>query len=71
MDDELEYTFCMCNPPFFDESGEDVVEKLKEPRNAFTGTPNELACPGGEVAFVQRIVTESLELQQKIKYELD
>lgn len=64
------YTFTMCNPPFFkeiDESNEKTSKiKAQPPKNAFTGTLNELTYPGGEVAFVEKLITESKILKEKV-----
>ena len=72
LDKETNYTFCMCNPPFF-KSLEDAFNSnnrtghRKKPRTPITGSSNEIACDGGECEFVKGIVNESLELKTKIK----
>ncbi|XP_044732234.1 U6 small nuclear RNA (adenine-(43)-N(6))-methyltransferase, partial [Chrysoperla carnea] len=64
------YTFTMCNPPFFkenDESNEKTPKiKAQPPKNAFTGTLNELTYPGGEVAFVEKLIAESQILKEQV-----
>lgn len=61
----------MCNPPFhdsIDKARRSTVKKWKilgtEKAQAsaltFAGQPDELMCAGGEVAFVSRMITESL-----------
>ena len=53
------FTFTMCNPPFF----ESMEEAGQNPATAFSGTATEMVCAGGELAFVSRMVTDSLELK--------
>ena len=53
------FTFTMCNPPFF----ESMEEAGQNPATAFSGTAAEMVCPGGELAFVTRMVTDSLQLK--------
>ncbi|RZF33961.1 hypothetical protein LSTR_LSTR012081 [Laodelphax striatellus] len=62
------FDFCMCNPPFF--SSEDELQcspARNAPRNAPTGCKSELVAPGGEVAFVKRIIDDSVQLGTKIR----
>ena len=49
----------MCNPPFF----ESMEEAAQNPATAFGGTSAEMVCPGGELAFVQQMVQDSLSLR--------
>lgn len=60
----------MCNPPFHvSAAAADAGTRRKlrnlgaranlPPRRNFGGQPNELWCPGGEVAFVRRMIAES------------
>jgi len=56
------FTFTMCNPPFF----ESIEEAGQNPATAFSGTATEMACPGGELAFVTRMVTDSLQLKVRV-----
>ena len=53
------FTFTMCNPPFF----ESMEEAGQNPATAFSGTAVEMVCPGGELAFVTRMVADSLQLK--------
>lgn len=53
----------MCNPPFY--SSKEEIEKSKtekelSPSAVCTGAETEMITPGGESAFVQQMVTESL-----------
>jgi 23S rRNA (adenine1618-N6)-methyltransferase len=62
----------MCNPPFHaspEEAAAGTRRKLKHlhgstPKRAptlnFGGRPNELWCEGGEIAFVRRMIAESV-----------
>ncbi|BGP19882.1 hypothetical protein JCM10213v2_008013 [Rhodosporidiobolus nylandii] len=59
--------FTMCNPPFYssdDEMASSLAAKELEPFAVCTGASNELLTPGGEVAFVSRMVEESVQLRQ-------
>ena len=51
----------MCNPPFF----ETMEEAGRNPATAFGGTAAEMVCPGGERAFVLRMVADSVALQAR------
>lgn len=53
------FTFTMCNPPFF----ESMEEAGQNPATAFSGTAAEMVCPGGELGFVSRMVSDSLQLK--------
>ncbi|KAH8114957.1 hypothetical protein DFH11DRAFT_1508325 [Phellopilus nigrolimitatus] len=58
------FAFTMCNPPFYGSATEvarSAESKALEPSAVCTGAEVEMITPGGEEAFVQRMVTESLE----------
>ncbi len=67
----------MCNPPFY-ASIEEATEKSKRKitnlklrktdRSTFDGTKSELTYPGGELAFVKLLISESLEFRTQIKW---
>lgn len=58
----------MCNPPFFESDGDDErIVKVLPPRNAPSGNDSELKTTGGEVAFVTRMIEESVNLGNQIK----
>lgn len=60
----------MCNPPFFESDGEgegERIAKVLPPRNAPSGNDRELRTTGGEVAFVTRMIEESVNLGNRIK----
>ncbi|KAF4584170.1 putative methyltransferase-like protein C27D7.08c [Ophiocordyceps camponoti-floridani] len=63
--------FVMTNPPFY-ASEEDLLEsarrKARPPWTACTGSRTEMVVEGGEVAFVGRMVDESLLLRQRVKW---
>ncbi|EFN83850.1 U6 small nuclear RNA (adenine-(43)-N(6))-methyltransferase isoform X2 [Harpegnathos saltator] len=62
------YDFSMCNPPFFENEGNDErVAKTLPPRNAPSGNEGELKTKGGELSFVTRMIEESIELKDQIK----
>lgn len=63
-----EYSFVMCNPPFF-ETDRGLGKKIKEkpPRNAPTGIETEMKIQGGERAFISQLIDESLKYKNKVK----
>ncbi len=63
LDPSVAYDFCMCNPPFFDT---EEARPLHKPGHG--GLANELRCPGGELAFVGRIVADSLALRTQVRW---
>ncbi|KAL4914125.1 hypothetical protein BDW62DRAFT_204951 [Aspergillus aurantiobrunneus] len=61
--------FTMCNPPFYfsqDEMIASAEEKERPPFSACTGAEIEMVTPGGEVSFVSRMITESLQLRERV-----
>ncbi|KAJ8101148.1 hypothetical protein POJ06DRAFT_250603 [Lipomyces tetrasporus] len=57
--------FTMCNPPFYSSSADyNASQALKvTPARSFTSAaPEEMITPGGEVAFVTRMINESIEM---------
>ncbi|GAA5979297.1 hypothetical protein JCM11641_001986 [Rhodosporidiobolus odoratus] len=72
LDGEERIDFTMCNPPFYSSSTEisaSLAAKKLEPFAVCTGSSNELLTEGGEVAFVSRMIEESLDLgKQKIRW---
>lgn len=71
---QLEFTaldFVMNNPPFYS-SADDLLasaaSKSRPPHSACTGADVEMVTPGGEVAFVTRIIEESLLLRDKVRW---
>uniref|UniRef100_A0A7N0UVV7 U6 small nuclear RNA (adenine-(43)-N(6))-methyltransferase n=1 Tax=Kalanchoe fedtschenkoi TaxID=63787 RepID=A0A7N0UVV7_KALFE len=58
------FDFCMCNPPFFD----DMEKAGLNPKTACGGTSAEMACPGGEKAFILRIIEDSVVLKQSFRW---
>ncbi|VDO25792.1 unnamed protein product [Onchocerca flexuosa] len=80
---ETEFTFCMCNPPFYEyDEFEEKFRYLRDnvltnvgsdcanrpaPHSATIARSNELAVAGGEVAFVSRLIEDSFVLQNAVK----
>lgn len=62
--DGEKFDFCMCNPPFF----ETMEDAGLNPKTSCGGTPEEMVCPGGERAFISRIIEDSVELKQTFRY---
>lgn len=64
-------TFVMTNPPFYRDEAEmlrGAGEKKRPPFSACTGSAMEMVTEGGEVAFVERILAESLVLRDRIQW---
>ncbi|KAL7412224.1 ribosomal RNA large subunit methyltransferase F-like protein [Mrakia frigida] len=63
LDPDASFDFTMCNPPFYSSEAE-ILElasnKMFTPHAVCTGAETEMITPGGEVAFVKRMVEESL-----------
>lgn len=57
------FDFCMCNPPFF----ESIEEAGLNPKTSCGGTVEEMVCPGGELAFVTRIIEDSVSLKNSFR----
>ncbi|KAI9739151.1 MAG: hypothetical protein M1834_007364 [Cirrosporium novae-zelandiae] len=63
--------FTMCNPPFYtsqDEMLSSAKEKSRPPFSACTGSPIEMIYPGGEIAFVSRMIDESVILRGRVQW---
>ncbi|GAB0087032.1 U6 small nuclear RNA (adenine-(43)-N(6))-methyltransferase [Sergentomyia squamirostris] len=61
--------FCMCNPPFFEDANDQPENRTgtrAQPKNAPTGSSTELACDGGELAFITRIIEESNRVKNQV-----
>lgn len=63
--------FIMCNPPFYS-SAEDLAMssagKSGPPSAVCTGAEVEMICPGGDAGFVLRMVEESRELKDAVRW---
>ncbi|XP_057420367.1 uncharacterized protein LOC130714487 [Lotus japonicus] len=62
--DDEKFDFCMCNPPFF----ESLEEAGLNPKTSCGGTSEEMVCPGGEKAFITRIIDDSAELKNHFRW---
>ncbi|PKS05962.1 hypothetical protein jhhlp_007795 [Lomentospora prolificans] len=63
--------FTMTNPPFYTSQSElEALAKKKSrpPHTACTGSASEMVTAGGEVAFVKRIIEESLTLKEQVRW---
>lgn len=61
----------MCNPPFYESKLEMLKStgaKKRLPFTACTGAENEMITTGGEVAFISRMIDESLVLKSRVKW---
>nr|KAJ3416281.1 hypothetical protein HK105_001277 [Polyrhizophydium stewartii] len=65
------FDFCMCNPPFYKDP-EQIEQSRKAkstaPAAVCMGTSGEMITDGGEVAFVSRMVHESLVLRGRVRW---
>lgn len=65
------FDFCLCNPPFYDESTsmepKNRTGTRRAPRNAKTGSQVELSCQGGELSFIRKIFAASLKFKSRIR----
>ena len=66
------FTFCMCNPPFFGSLAErQELASYKPPKHASNPVAEtDAVVEGGEIAFVTQMIEESLQLKDKIKLVL-
>ncbi|RDL30837.1 uncharacterized protein BP5553_10182 [Venustampulla echinocandica] len=63
--------FSMCNPPFYESKADMLTSaavKQRPPFTACTGSENEMVTPGGEVAFVSRMINQSLVLRERVQW---
>lgn len=63
--------FSMCNPPFYESKADMLTSATAKQRPAFTactGSKTEMVTRGGEVAFVSKMVEESLVLQDRVQW---
>lgn len=75
VDKNTSYDFCMCNPPFFQDSMDREGDRSNRtgtrpsPPNPSTSkiADHEMVTKGGEVEFVSRILADSLKLRTKIR----
>ncbi|GIK03940.1 hypothetical protein Aspvir_008015 [Aspergillus viridinutans] len=61
--------FTMCNPPFYASREEMIASaqaKERPPFSACTGAEVEMVTAGGEIAFVHRMIEESLRLRERV-----
>ncbi|EED15582.1 DUF890 domain protein [Talaromyces stipitatus ATCC 10500] len=61
--------FVMCNPPFYESEDEllsSAEAKSRPPFSACTGAAVEMITPGGEVAFIESLLTQSLTLKTQV-----
>ena len=63
--------FVMMNPPFYsseDEMASSARAKQRPPNSVCTGAPIEMVCEGGEVAYVGRMLSESLIARERVQW---
>jgi len=66
-----QYTFTMCNPPFFRDIDERLGSSTTGSRppagTCSTASDGEAITPGGEREFVERIIQDSLKLKHRVR----
>ena len=74
---ENKFTFSMCNPPFHD-SEESALQGNRRKNNNirksktqktnlnFSGNASELWCEGGEMAFIKKMINESVQFKSQV-----
>nr|GAT59286.1 S-adenosyl-L-methionine-dependent methyltransferase [Mycena chlorophos] len=70
-DPALSVTFTMCNPPFYsshDDVNNSAEAKEFEPNAVCTGADVEMITPGGEVAFIRRMLEESARIGTRCRW---
>ncbi|ELR04081.1 hypothetical protein GMDG_06583 [Pseudogymnoascus destructans 20631-21] len=63
--------FTLTNPPFFTSSSDLLASatlKSRPPSSVCTGAQSEMVSPGGETAFVARMIAESVPLGQRVRW---
>ncbi|KAI9485904.1 MAG: hypothetical protein EXX96DRAFT_24637 [Benjaminiella poitrasii] len=71
MEEDDNYAFCMCNPPFYSSQEEielGLLNKEIEPSAVCTGSTNEMITEGGEFGFIKTMILESVTLKKKIRW---
>lgn len=58
------FLFCMLNPPFFASH----ADKNRRRKRAFRAVDSEIVTDGGELAFVSRLIDESLVLGDRVRH---
>ncbi len=61
----------MCNPPFYASTTDLLASgaaKSRPPHSACTGSEVEMVTPGGEIAFVSRMIDESKILKERCQW---
>lgn len=69
IDENLNYDFCMCNPPFFDYNEKPVNRTFRRPQvdAVASNVKTEVCSEGGEISFISKLIEESVKLKTKIK----
>ncbi|MES1920317.1 hypothetical protein MHBO_002000, partial [Bonamia ostreae] len=65
------FDFSMCNPPFFEDMkqvGNNKKRVFKFYKKITKATQKELVCSGGELAFITKMIKQSLKIQNKIRW---
>lgn len=60
-DDDEQFSFTMCNPPFFS----DTSEACQNPNGTCTASDHEAVTDGGEERFVEKMILESAEFPSR------
>ncbi|WP_312768372.1 23S rRNA (adenine(1618)-N(6))-methyltransferase RlmF [Epilithonimonas sp.] len=74
---EDKFTFSMCNPPFHESEVDAMLgnrrknnnlrkKKIQNPKLNFSGNSSELWCEGGEMAFIKKMIHQSVEFSSNV-----
>ncbi|XP_070572301.1 RNA N(6)-adenosine-methyltransferase mettl16-like [Ptychodera flava] len=72
-DPKKSFTFCMCNPPFYGSplEAQGLVSRTSDrpdPKSVSTAADSESITEGGEVAFVMKIIADSLKYKERVRW---
>lgn len=72
------FDLSVCNPPFYRSAAEAISANQRKRTNLklaaapqqrnFAGQQHELWCPGGELAFIKRLIAESVDFASQIRW---
>lgn len=77
INEEEQFTFTMCNPPFYSSEKDAEREALKKLKNLksttdlklnFGGKSHELWCNGGEALFIKRMIKQSVAFKTNVTW---
>ena len=69
LDETEQYSFSMCNPPFYQDTNHQSDSEYSNLSEAIpkSGQDHEIKTFGGEANFVKRIIEDSILLQRRVR----